>query len=502
MADIYMYEDVEPGLADRIVSELRQAGGEDVTLHVNSYGGDVFEGKTVMHQLRKHEGAVTAIVEGVAASAASFIVVGGATRVIMAKGSRMMVHNALSMAFGNANELDKLSEQLRGQSQDIAEIYAERSGKPVDEWLAAMDEETWFTAEQAVTAGLADAVEESRVTNSALRSVSRVANLFKNQAQAPPKSLLEPVSRSESGNDKTTTPIVGRKGDAMSIQNLAQELGVEPDELRKALSGFFNESVPISGEVEVTYPADVKIVPTEKIKIEPIIGDKVDAPDDGGEAVPAEGVEVSNEDATESAAVQLAKQAGLTFAMGDVAEGFTAEVDEGGVVTIVAPSGAEVGSTANFTVLVNDTSVALSVTVKSLSEDDEETSPDGESLADPVGDQPGAPLNKKVLDIDTYNELKEAAQFGWAAMEAQKEADLVAEVDGWVKDGRISVARRSKAVDAMKRDPDMARDLYGSNPKNTVPRGEVGYGRQTPEGSDPDADVLRQKPNPFPKPKF
>lgn len=153
--DIYLYEDIEQGLASRFVKELNSADGDEITLHVNSYGGDVFEGKTIMHALRSYEGTVTAIVEGVAASAASFIVAGGADRVVMNKGSRLMIHNALSMAFGNANDLDKLSEQLRSQSLDIANIYAERSGKPVEEWLDAMDKETWFTDEQAVEAGLA-----------------------------------------------------------------------------------------------------------------------------------------------------------------------------------------------------------------------------------------------------------------------------------------------------------------------------------------------------------
>lgn len=499
--DIYLYEDIEQGLASRFIKELNSAGGDDVSLHVNSYGGDVFEGKTIMHALRTYEGSVTAMVEGVAASAASFIVVGGADRVVMYEGSRMMIHNALSTAFGNANDLDKLSEQLRGQSMDIAKIYAERSGKPVEEWLDAMDKETWFTAEQAVKAGLADAIDGGKVlASTGVRS--RVANIISARGAEPSRELLAnraaappPDLRSVSGDEENIVPSDGRTGGKMNILNqLAQELGKEPDDVRKALSGFFNESVPISGEVEVTYPADVKIVPTEKIKIEPIIGDKVDAPDDGGEAAPAEGV-----DATESAAVQLAKQAGLTFAMGDVAEGFTAEVDEGGVVTITAPSGAEVGSTAAFTVLVNETAVPLSVTVRSLSEDPEEDPAAQPAEPSPVGDP--AMVNKKVLDIDTYNELKAAAQFGWAAMEAKKESDLVDEVDRWIREGRISAGLRAKAVAAMKRDPATARDLYGANPVNTIPRGEVGYGRQSAETNHEGAE-LRQKPNPFPKPKF
>ncbi|HCD4228869.1 TPA: Clp protease ClpP [Corynebacterium striatum] len=452
--DVYLYEDIEQGLASRIVGELRAADGADILLHVNSYGGDVFEGKTIMQALRNHGGKVTARVEGIAASAASFITVGGADRIVMCEGSRMMVHNALSMAFGNANELDRLSEQLRGQSQDIAEIYAERSGKPVDEWLAAMDEETWFTAEQAVTAGLADAVEESRVTNSALCPVSRVANLFKNQAQAPPKSLLEPVSRSESGNEKTTTPLDGRKGDAMSIQNLAQELGVEPDELRKKLSGFFNETVQVNTEVEISYPEDTQVVPTGKATITPV-GD-----------VPT----------------------GLSFALGEVAEGWAAEVaEETGVITVTAPN-SEPGEQVALTVTVQSgegepTELTTGVTVKAAADDE----------AEPTSAEPAAPGtpgelggDTVSLDRETYAELKAAAQFGWKSMEKDKESKLVAEVDGWVKDGRISASLRAKAVAAMKRDPQTARDLYGSNPKGTIPRAEIGYGvDDTADGENP-----------------
>ena len=445
MADIYMYEDVESGLADRIVCELKQAGGEDVTLHVNSYGGDVFEGKTVMHQLRKYEGAVTAIVEGVAASAASFIVVGGATRVIMAKGSRMMVHNALSMAFGNANELDRLSEQLRGQSQDIAEIYAERSGKPVDEWLAAMDEETWFTAEQAVTAGLADAVEESRVTNSALCSVSRVANLFKNQAQAPPKSLLEPVTRSESG-DETTKPSDGQKGDAMSIKNLAQELGVEPDELRKKLSGFFNETVEVSGQVDVSYPEETAVAPTERVTVEPT---------------------VANTDGEAGGSL------GLAFAVSNTPDGWDVTVDEStGAVTAKAPAGVEPGDTATATVVVNEsTEVPVAFKVRALADDDEQpTSTEGVDA--PAGEESTTTVT---LDRDTYNLLvSQAKQGAQAASDKAREA-RIAEVDNWISEGRIAAAQRDKVLSVMHENEALAREVYGSNPKNTVPMAEVGH---------------------------
>ena len=503
--DIYLYEDIEQGLASRFVKDLNSADGDDITLHVNSYGGDVFEGKTIMHALRSYEGTVTAMVEGVAASAASFIVVGGADRVVMNKGSRLMIHNALSMAFGNANDLDKLSEQLRSQSLDIANIYAERSGKPVEEWLDAMDKETWFTDEQAVEAGLADAVGGDKVlASTSVRS--RVSNLISAHGAKPSRELLTPraaapppplARRSESAGNKL------KEGDTVGIfDELAAKYGKSPEDVEKAFAGFFNESVQISGEVEVTYPNDVKIVPTEKIEVEPVIGDKPAEDAEGAEPVAAELVDA--EAAGDSAAVQLAKQAGLTFAMGDVAEGFTAEVNEGGVVTITAPSGAEVGSTVDFTVLVNETPVALGVTVRSLSEETEEEQESGSESVDPVPAPPVDPAleNKITVDVDTWNELQARAKFGDEAyVKAQSDA-REKKVDEWIRDGRISAGLRGKAIAAIHRDEEAAVALYGSNPKNTVPRGEVGYGRQSGEGVDPDAAARRAKPNPFPKPKF
>ncbi len=482
MTDLYLYDDIEPGMAAKFVAELKKVDSGEITLHVNSYGGDVFEGLTMMHSLRSHPATVTAIVEGVAASAASFIAVGGADRVVMREGTRMMVHNALSIAMGNADEMDKISSRLRSTSTDIAAIYAERSGRDAAEWQSAMDLETWFNADEAVAAGLADAVESGRVEREPVLAVagSRMMNQFRGRRGSPPAALLNHPEGGERSDDMSLT-----KEDIVAI-------------IRAEFSNFRNEAVAVSGEVEVTYPADVKIVPTERIKVEPIVGDKPAEGEEGVEAAPVD-AELGVEPAGDSAAVTLAKQAGLTFAMGDVAEGFTAEVDESGAVTVTAPSGAEVGSTAAFTVLVNETAVPLSVTVRSLSEDPNEDPAEQPAEPSPVGDP--AMVNKKVLDIDTYNELKAAAQFGWSAMEAKKESDLVNEVDGWIRDGRISAGLRAKAVAAMKRDADTARDLYGANPVNTIPRGEVGYGRQSAD-SNREGEELRQKPNPFPKPKF
>lgn len=444
MGDIYLYSDIEQGSAAEIVASLDNAGGSDVILHVNCYGGDVFEGKTIMHRLRDYSGSVTAVVEGVAASAASFIIVGGADRIVMREGSRMMVHNALSMAFGNANDLDKLSAELRGQSEDIARIYAERSGSNVDEWLEVMDKETWFTAEQAVSAGLADAVEHGKAEPVLAAARSRVMNLFKGDRSGPPESLLTPraaappppnASRSESAANTHIHPKGEERSDGMSLTK-EDIVALIRDEVKS----IRNEPVQISGEVEVTYPEDVKVAPTEKVTVEPIIGEG-----DG--------------------------TTGLTFEIGTVAEGFTAEVDEAGVLSITAPAGVEPGDKAEFSVKVNDVEVPVTVEVKAVSEESAEESTGGEEQLNP------APGETVTLDMETFNEMKAAARLGWEAKNAADKKAREDEVDTWIREGRINPVRRAQVVNEMHRDPAAARALFGAIPKNTIPMAEIGYSK-------------------------
>lgn len=490
MADIYMYEDIVSGSASKFVKDLDRAGGDDITLHVNCYGGDVFEGKTIMHRMRDYSGTITAVVEGVAASAASFIVAGGADRVVMREGSRMMVHNALSEAFGNANDLDKLSVELRGQSDDLARIYAERSGKPIGEWLAAMDAETWLTAEEAVAAGLADAVESGKPDPAVMAtSRSRVMNLFRDRQGDPPAALLR---RSESPNENNSTSSDGQEdGEKMNILNqFLEELKNAPAETRKEFAGFLNEVVPISGEVNVTYPADAKIIPTQTIKIEPIVGDKPAEGADGSVEVVPEG-EAAAEPAGDSAAVQLAKSAGLTFAMGEVAEGWTAEVDEGGIVTVKAPSGAEVGATADFTVQVNETAVPLSVTVRAFDEEPEGETPPADPAANPAAVTNSADMI--TVPRDHFNYLNKVAKnFGKAQAELTAQANAK-RVDEDIAAGRFAAAHRAKALGTLERDPQAYATVWGSLPKNTIPVREVGH----TGGGEPQtkADALLAKAN-------
>lgn len=458
MNEILLYGPIGPDFwepenaitAKAVMSQLADMEG-DVTVRISSGGGDVYEGIDIMTALRNYDGEVTVIVESLAASAASFIAVGGADRVLMRGSSEMMIHRAWTFMEGNADDVRKTLDDLERQDNKLANIYADKAGGDVQGWLDAMSAETWYTAEEAVAAGLADGIvaEKSKVPEPSSAMAKRRFR-FVNRAAAPPP----PVSRSGSG-DKTTTPSDGQKGDTVSIQNLAQELGVEPDVLREKLSGFFNEEVTVTATVDLTYPEGTTVVPTGEVQVAP------------NEDVPA----------------------GVTFEVTEVPDGWAGEVvEDTGVLKVTAPSNVEPDTEVEFTVAVNGGSgepveLVVPVTVKAAANTDDSEGTDEESTP---GAAPVAPAHEEgtvTLDAETYAELKAAAQHGWKAMEEQKEASLIAEVDGWIKEGRISAARRTKAIAAMKRDPEAARDIYGSNPAGTIPRAEIGYGKDV----EPDA---------------
>jgi HK97 family phage major capsid protein len=134
-----------------------------LSLHLNSCGGDVWDGLAIFNTIRGHKGPVTVTVDGLAASIASVIVQAGGERV-MAPGAMLMIHDAFAVAVGNEAELAKTAQTLGQVSDNLAGVYAARAGGSQQRWRQAMREETWYTAEEAVAVGLADKVGERPAT--------------------------------------------------------------------------------------------------------------------------------------------------------------------------------------------------------------------------------------------------------------------------------------------------------------------------------------------------
>lgn len=145
------------GLSAKSLSEQLAGARGPLAVHVSSSGGDVFDGLAMAEAIRAYPGRVTTYVDGLAASIASVIVQAGQQRV-MAQGSLMMLHDAWTVAAGNGEELRRQSDLLDKVSDNLARQYADRAGGTPGYWRGVMKAETWYTADEAVSAGLADRV--------------------------------------------------------------------------------------------------------------------------------------------------------------------------------------------------------------------------------------------------------------------------------------------------------------------------------------------------------
>src|SRR5690625_988559 len=128
---------------------------EDITLEINSYGGDVFLGIDIMNTLRSHEGKVTVIVTGIAASAASIIAM-GADVIKMYSNTQLMIHYAWTFAMGNSKELRKIADDLESINESVLASYTHRVDK--DTVAKLLDEEMYMSATKAKELGFIDEI--------------------------------------------------------------------------------------------------------------------------------------------------------------------------------------------------------------------------------------------------------------------------------------------------------------------------------------------------------
>jgi len=160
--EIFLYDAIGSSLwgmidAATVLPDLAKMAGRRVTLRISSPGGSVDEGRTIYNALKRHQGGVDVVVDSSAYSIASYIAMAG-ERVVMAKNAMMMLHNPWTMAMGSAEELRKTADVLDKYRDSILAAYSDRSGVDRKKIGAILDAETWYTAEEAVSAGFATGV--------------------------------------------------------------------------------------------------------------------------------------------------------------------------------------------------------------------------------------------------------------------------------------------------------------------------------------------------------
>lgn len=168
-ATLYLYGPIDSwgGMWGISAAEVAQAltalpsGTTDLTVRINSPGGEVFEAVAIMNLLRDHSARVTARVDGIAASAGSFLAV-SADELIMGGNTELMIHDAWGLAIGNAEDMRGYADMLDKVSNDIASVYDAKAGGGTPHWREYMLAESWFSAEEAVELGLADSVNTGK----------------------------------------------------------------------------------------------------------------------------------------------------------------------------------------------------------------------------------------------------------------------------------------------------------------------------------------------------
>lgn len=156
-AELFLYEEIGGwGIyAEDFIAELKQVTAPKLRVRMSSPGGSVFEGIALANALRAHPADVTVQVDGLAASIASVIAM-AADQVVVQPQAMIMVHEASGLCLGNSQDMADMAALLDKISGNIADAYAAKAGGTRDDWRQVMVNETWYTAEEAVEAGLAD----------------------------------------------------------------------------------------------------------------------------------------------------------------------------------------------------------------------------------------------------------------------------------------------------------------------------------------------------------
>ena len=183
-------------------SELISGEG-DITIWINSPGGDVFAASQIYNMLMEYKGKVTVKIDGIAASAASVIAMAGGD-VYMSPVSMLMIHNPMTIAIGDTGEMAKAIAMLDEVKESIINAYELKSGLSRARISHLMDAESWFNAKKAVELGFADdilftgqAPPDTSVTDSLLFSQQAVMNSTLKKLRQPekPKTTIESLQK-------------------------------------------------------------------------------------------------------------------------------------------------------------------------------------------------------------------------------------------------------------------------------------------------------------------
>jgi ATP-dependent protease ClpP protease subunit len=202
-ATVYIYDEIGfwGTSAQGFVDQLNAITAPKLAIRINSPGGEVFDGVAIHSALMASKAHVTVYIDGIAASAASFIAMSGDT-IVMARHATMMIHDASGLCWGNPADMASMGALLDKLSDNIADMYSLQAGGTVEEWREKMRAETWYTGQEALAAGLVDEItspdeEETEQEEEPRNRLSLAAFNFAGRASAPAPLIEDHSSEQE-----------------------------------------------------------------------------------------------------------------------------------------------------------------------------------------------------------------------------------------------------------------------------------------------------------------
>lgn len=262
-AEIFLFDEIGSWgtSANDFVKQLRDIKASAIDVHINSPGGECYDGLAIFNALRSHKAEVTVYIDGLAASAASFVAMAG-DRIVAERNASLMIHEAHAVGVGAAADMRKLADMLDRMSGTIADIYTERAGGTTAQWRARMATETWFSADEAKAAGLVDEITAAAPPRGMPRNTWDLSIFnFAGRSAAPdpfavttepaavePPAVAPPPAREEAPEPEPAVeepPLVLAAFDPAQFRasiQAAAELPFDPADFRDAMHGLAHDA--------------------------------------------------------------------------------------------------------------------------------------------------------------------------------------------------------------------------------------------------------------------
>lgn len=215
----------------------------NITVRINSPGGDVFAGVAIYNMLNEHQGEVTVKVDGIAASIASLIAMAG-DKIVMLPGSMMMVHNPWTFAAGNADDLEQVVESLKKCGESMVPIYVARTGQTEEKIKELLKAETWLTGEDAVELGFADeAVKAKASMSDSIKNALSFASDVQSAVMQPVMSMKARKEEATNDADEPEKPAEVTTEESETESTETEEVETETTEVTEPVEAEIKESV-------------------------------------------------------------------------------------------------------------------------------------------------------------------------------------------------------------------------------------------------------------------